>query len=638
MTLPRATAVPEAADDALGAHPERANRVALLLDRTSLAIGLVILVQAIWFTAIMAGGWYTEADLPNLGAATDHALSWQYLSGSVGGHFGAPGRFLYWVLNRTAPLSWALTIAIRVVLQAVATLLLWRLLLLLVGRRPWLVVLVLLYALNPLLVPGLAWLTSGLGLAAGQVTVLLMLIAHVRYTRGGRLRWAVLTPMLALLSLALADQTLCCLILLPLLSLGFLHTGSLRQRLAGAGRRWPGWVGLVIAMLAFAAFYLSGSYNTGTNRFGAAAAWSIARSEWLEVFGPAFAGGPWRWAWNPHAYVAYSTPSTAAVLTGQLVFFVLLVLSFRVRGWQAVLAWAIPAAIAISGVILVGRGRYDVLGTFVSPLLRYSFYLALALPIGAALAFAPALDEVPETEPVTITGPKQPSRPQELPAWLIAAGVVAMLGASLLSSAVFADRYWKNSSHAYVTNLLASARAGGPRLNVYDTDARPDVMSFLEPNHYISDILGLAGVPVRYGSGDSEPLVADTDGRLVPAVFYRSADAAGPGRPGCGTYIHGAGDFKIRLSTPLTGRDWFLRLELYQPHANTFTVSVQDAYGKSIPLAGDAKITAASKLVTVIRRLSYSSPVSVSVHSGDPATNFCLVHTFVGVPLPKAKQ
>ncbi len=167
----------------------------ITLDSTTVAVAVLVCLQAIWLAVILGRGWYTEADLPNLGAATGQPLDWHYLSASVGGHFGAPGRLMYWLLNRLAPLNWQLTVLIRLLLQLIATLLLWRLLLRLVGRKPWLVALLALYALNPILVPGLAWLTSGLGLAAGQVLVLLMLLAHVRYTRHGRLRHAVLTAL-----------------------------------------------------------------------------------------------------------------------------------------------------------------------------------------------------------------------------------------------------------------------------------------------------------------------------------------------------------------------------------------------------------------------------------------------------------
>jgi hypothetical protein len=612
----------------------------ITLDATAVAVGALVCVQAIWLAVIMGRGWYTEADLPNLGAATGQPLDWHYLSASVGGHFGAPGRLMYWLLNRLAPLNWQLTVLIRLLLQLAATLLLWRLLLRLVGRKPWLVALLALYALNPILVPGLAWLTSGLGLAAGQVLVLLMLLAHVRYTRHGRLWHAVLTALLALAALSLADQTLSCFVLLPLLSLGFLHQGDLGQRLRQAGRRWPGWLALVVAVGGFVLVYLAGSYNTGTSRFGPAAGWSIVRTEWLDVIGPSAIGGPWRWANNVDAYISYADPPTAAVLLGQLALVVLAVLSYRARGWRAVPALAVPVLVALSGVLVVGRARYDVLGTFVAPLLRYSFYLPLALPIGLALAFAPSLDEVHARAEAGVRTesavPAGPADQRELPRPLVVAAVVAALVLSTFSSARFAARFWQNDGHRYVNNLVASARAGGPELSVYDSDARPDVLAYVEPNHYVSDMLRLARVPVHYNGPASNPLVADLEGRLRPSSFFRSADFATPSKPGCGVYVHGVGSWRLPLTRPLPAKDWFLRLELYQPRSNSFTVSVLDGAGRPLALTGGSAVSASGQLAAVIRRVDFGSPATVLLRSTSAATNLCLAHSYVGVPLVKA--
>jgi hypothetical protein len=618
----------------------------IVLDSTSYAMVAVTIAQAVWLTVILSRGWFTEADLPNIGAASGRPLSWQYLSDPIGGHFGAPNRLLYWLLNRAAPLNWQLTVAVRVVLQAVATVLLWRLLVLLIGRRRWLPVLLLGYAVNPVLIAGLAWFTSGLGLVSAQVSVLLMVIEHVRYTRDGRLHHAVLVAVLAVLSLTLADQSLSCLLLLPLLSVGFLHRGSLRQRLDAARGRWPGWLTLAAGLLILAGYYLSGPYNTGSQHFGPAAAWSIVRTEWLDVIGPSFAGGPWRWRWAGDSYLPFAVPPTAAVLVGQLALFAVVLLSYRARGWSALLSWTMPFSVALIGVVLVGRGRFDVLGTFVTPLPRYSFYLALTLPIGAALAFAPALDEVEPGGPVAperdarsgskaTSGPDARSEQLPVPRSVVAAAVIAVLGASLVSGARFAGRFWQNDARQYVANLVTGARAGGPNLSVYDTDARPDVMSYVEPNHYLSDILRLAHVTVSYNGPAINPYAADNDGRLGPSVFFGSADFAGPGKPGCGTYVRGVGTWPLQLSTPLGFRDYFLRLELYQPHPNAFSVRVLDRQGRSLASTGGSAVSSTGSLVAVIRRLEFGSPATIVLSSTDPATNLCLTHSYVGVPLAR---
>ena len=301
---------------------------------------------------------------------------------------------------------------------------------------------------------------------------------------------------------------------------------------------------------------------------------------------------------------------------------------------------------------MVGRARYDVLGTFVAPLLRYSFYLPLALPIGLALAFVPSLDELHARDEL-LAGNELPARDQvaapaessgvdsdrparlELPRSLIAVVTVAVLALSTFSSARFAARFWQNDGHRYVTNLVASARAGVPELSVYDSDARPDVMAYVEPNHYVSDILRLAEVPVRYNGPASNPVVADLDGRLRPSSFFRSADFATPSKPGCGVYLHGVGSWRLALSRTLPAKDWFLRLEFYQPQANSFTVSVLDRAGRPLALTDGSAVSATGQLVAVIRRIDFGAPATVLLRSTSAATNLCLTHSYVGVPLVK---
>jgi hypothetical protein len=635
-------------------------------DLSTLLIATIVIAQAAWLSIIIGRGWYTEADIPNLAAGNGQRLNWDYLSSSVGGHFGAPGRLIYWTINRAAPLNWPLTVAIRVGLQAIATVLLYRLLVTLVGRRRWLALVVACYAFSPLLLPGIAWLSSGIGLTASQVFVLLTLSAHVRYTRSGRARHAVQTGIYLLLAIIFSDQALLTVLMLPILSLGFLHSGSPAERLRASCRSWFGWTMVVAAVGVFAGFYLSGDYNTGSSHFGPAPAWEVARLEWLEVLGPALVGGPWRWASNAEAYVSYARPPVAAVLLGQLAFLVLLVAGMRSTGRRATVAWMLPVAVGIGGVLLVGRGRYDVLGTFISPLLRYSFSAAVALALGVALSLAGTREEADLAEPnpdesaaekpdlgesdvvdsagaePVEGGPRRGIGVREAPKSLTVAVTGLMLAGSIVSGVTFAKRYWQNPAEPYVRNLLASARAVGPRANVYDSAISGDIVPYLEPNHYVSDVLGLAGVHLTY-QGQSKPedpasetLVVAADGRLVRAMFLPSADAEGPAKPGCGTYIGGKGTWTIPLSAELSVKDWFLRLELYEPRPSTVSVQVLDRDGTVLRLSGGGQVLRFSRQVEVMNiRLPISAPKAVVVHSDSAATTLCLVHTYIGVPLPK---
>src|SRR5205807_4796015 len=121
---------------------------------------------------VMNRGWYLQSELSNLADARGKALTWSYLSQSIGGHFGPIGRFDYWLMSRYAPLNYPLTAAVRVAFQAVTTVLLYRPLVLVAGRRWRNMTIIALYAFSPLLLPGLVWLSSGIGLAQAQALVM----------------------------------------------------------------------------------------------------------------------------------------------------------------------------------------------------------------------------------------------------------------------------------------------------------------------------------------------------------------------------------------------------------------------------------------------------------------------------------
>jgi hypothetical protein len=210
------------------AEPTDRSREVRSADRFRLALGAIVIVQAIWLGALMSRGWYYQADFSNLAQATGRPLSWSYLSLAQGGHLGIPGRLAFWALNRTIPLNYPATIVLRALAQAAATFLLARLLVLLVGRRRGVLVIVVLYALSPLLVQSTLWLTSAIGFLGSQLFVLMALHCHVRYAVTRKLRWALITAVALFSATLIAEQSAVIAVVLPMLSIAFLHDGTFR--------------------------------------------------------------------------------------------------------------------------------------------------------------------------------------------------------------------------------------------------------------------------------------------------------------------------------------------------------------------------------------------------------------------------
>ena len=335
---------PDGADDTDGTDAS----VLLAVSREQLVVALIVVAQALWLGLVMLRGWYSAADLPNIAYATGRPLGWDYLSSTLGGHFGVAQRSIYWLLNRAAPLEWWVTVVLRLVFQALATVLLWRLLRALVGYRPWLFIVLALYASSAYLVPGLAALNSGLGLSISQACLVGALLAHVRYHRGRRLADAAVAAVLVLLMLAFAQGSLPTLVIFPVVSIAFLSTGPWRGRLADELTLWPGWALLAGALAVLAAFYvIGGDYNSPSSEFTPRDALWMVGQAWVAVLGAALLGGPWSYYVLPDQWSAYADVPIVLAVAGQLALLALVVLSVRRTGPVALVAWAIPAWVAV---------------------------------------------------------------------------------------------------------------------------------------------------------------------------------------------------------------------------------------------------------------------------------------------------
>ena len=82
------TGAPDGADDTDGST----RSVLLAVSREQLVVALIVVVQALWLGFVMLRGWYSAADLPNIAYANGRSLDWDYLTSTLGGHFGVAQR------------------------------------------------------------------------------------------------------------------------------------------------------------------------------------------------------------------------------------------------------------------------------------------------------------------------------------------------------------------------------------------------------------------------------------------------------------------------------------------------------------------------------------------------------------------
>ena len=221
-----------------------------------------------------------------------------------------PGyRLMFWLQASVDPLGYQQTVVARVLLQTVAVGLLYRLLVLLFGRRPGVPVMVGLYAVNPLIVANLTWLTTAACLVPAEIAAILALDSHVRYTVTGRLRWAAAAGLALLAGMCFWEKTAIIGVILPILSLGYLSSGPVRSRLADLLRHWRGWLLTAVPPLLFVAYFLANHFGGSAHGIGAGDLVGVIRTAWLRLVVPALFGGPWHWFDAGNAYVSWSSPT-----------------------------------------------------------------------------------------------------------------------------------------------------------------------------------------------------------------------------------------------------------------------------------------------------------------------------------------
>jgi hypothetical protein len=610
------------------------------LDRFSLAVAAVVAGQAVWSAVLMAQGWYYEADFSNLAAATGRPLTWGYLSQSQGGHLDVLGRAVFWLLNRVAPLNYPLTIGLRVLAQAYATYLLARLLVLLVGRRPGLPCVLVLYAVSPLMVQSVLWLTSSVNFLLSQIFVLWALLAHVRYSLTRRFVWAGATAAAMFAATLVAEQAAVAALALPILSLGFLHAGTARQRLVATLRSWPEWALVAGPIAVFVLFFLgSGRYDNGHLHVGVHAFAVSVWQEWTATILPAMIGGPFRWYAAPGQYFSLADPSAWTRVLAAVVVALFVAHTVRRTGARALLAWAIPLLVGTVGIMVVAVGRYAGFGSIIARQYEHAAFVAVPLALGTTLALWRAEPERIRARlapvPAAEAGGRSRRASRHAHRRPVAAAVLsaAVLAASLVSAGSYTQRWSEGPSRAFVDNLRANLRAAGPTVNLFDTEVPATVMPAIADYRRISDLLPLLGASAHYNRGHA-PRIVDSRGGLRPAVFLSSAAVdTGGSNAFCNDVITSTG-VNLQVLVPRPRRnEWFVKLSYFEQFPSVVYVQAVDGHRRVDPVGG-ARVLLADRLGTVYLRLPSSSPTALVVRGGSPSTRVCITALTVGYPFP----
>ena len=542
-------------------------------DRWPVARGVVWFPAFLVVAQLAVRGWVAARgnffgdDLILEGRAAGLPLfSAEFLLYDHNGHLMPGGFLLAGGLTDWWPLQWWAPALSLVLLQALASLAVLRLLRLLLGDRPVLLVPLALYLFSPLTLPGFAWwaaavyalpLQAGLAWVAGDAVLLV---------RTGRRRYAVTGTIAIALSLAFFAKA----VIVPLFALALAvlmaraagDPTPLRSMLRRAAPLWVGSLG-VTAVWVWAYTSLVGSPVAGKPFSVTEAAGPVVGGV-VEGVLPALLGGPWQW-YRTTGSPTVAAPPVELVAVACAVWLAVIVTSCR-RRRGAWLIWLLAAGhIAFSATLMVAGRFAEGLADVVSLALRHFSDSAVVVAVAVALILlAPARDD-------------RPARPLLTPrGWrlLVPAAVGLFVVSSLWSTLTFAQRWTDLPAGDYLANARASLAAAGPAPLLDQAVAEDVLWGVAHPANLASNVLAPLEQRPPFATWTSELRLIDESGTVVPARLGLSQVTEPGPVPDCGHLVSGDAVTPVPLEDGVYAWPWTVQLDYFANRDGVLQVSL----------------------------------------------------------------
>ncbi len=339
---------------------ELAGSVRWLRANAVLAAGLLLIgAQVLWKAGLLGQSFFRLDDYLYLENASTQGLTWKYLTWVDAGHLDVVGSAIVWVLVKISPDDWTLASAATLVLLAGTCFALLRMLRTLFGDRPGVILLLVLYLLSPLSLPGLTWWTVTLEQLPLQLAIFCAVTAHVHYLRTREFRHAAAAAAWLAVAMLSAFQGAAVPLLLFALTSAFFGRGSGRarcgRRCASTGERGVFTSRLTAAYVPLYLIRLTTSTVGLTKPPTFADVLDYAGTLLRETFLPGAFGGPWRWGASGVTALTAPPPALAWMSWVLAVIIVLVSVMYTWRAWRA---WAILAGwLVVVDIVPVLAGR-----------------------------------------------------------------------------------------------------------------------------------------------------------------------------------------------------------------------------------------------------------------------------------------
>ncbi|SDH74132.1 PEP-CTERM protein-sorting domain-containing protein [Nonomuraea jiangxiensis] len=582
-----------------------------------LAAGLaMVAVQLVWKYELVRQTYFRQDDFHYLIRGLRSGFTWDYLMWVDVGHLLPGGFGISWAMARLGGYNEALAHTLTIALQAGASLALLRLLWLLFGARPAILVPLGLYLVTPMTIPSLSWWAAVLETLPLQLALPMALSSHVLYARDGRVRHLLAACGWIGFGLLFFVKAAFVPVLLFVITVGWLRPA--RRRL------WPAWALYAGILAAYSWVFFTGLYgsvqlndSTQTPRLPSAGvagefAWILA----TRALVPTALGGPWEWRPIGDDYAMAATPEPAAwIALGVAAVVVGVSVLYRRRAW---LAWLVLLGyFLLADVVPVLLGRIELLGPGVLGYeLRYLAATAMVLAVVVGLAFIP------------LDGEERPwsrrSRPPARLRWAWVPLAAVVTAGSVWSVAAYADRPLGRTARSYVLTAeraLAQVPEGTVVLDTYVPPAVAAPAFFHEYALHSSVLSVPAPRPVtwvwRLAGPVRDPLTFDERGRLRP-VALRGLTIP----QGASCVPVGGNEVRFPLPAPLRGGDWTVQIS-YLNAAET-TLSVRLGLGR-------AEVTAGRDLGRTFATIGGEGD-HLAISAAGPGA--CVGEVRIGVPVP----
>ncbi len=524
------------------AVPQESSEAAEWLRNNSIVLAAIALIAGqLWWKAHLLTQFYFRQDDFEI---MDHALSSRFSLGFLFSINGGQGRLtpgdlgVTWVMVRLSLYDWTLASIFTIALLAAAGFAMLRVLWLIFGKRPAILIPLAIYLFSPLTLPGLSfWATTMLWLPL-QVSILMALGSHMKYLRSGRFGHAIAAAAWLAVGMLFDEQGMLVPLLVFAVTAGyFVPGGWLRAAREAIATYWQAWVLYGVLMVSYIVLFVIElqSSTQQPHRPGLFSGVLALISTMSRVsFVSAAFGGPWSW-YSPggdYGYAVETTPATQ-ICWALAIIVIGLSLWYRrhaLRAWLILVCWLLLADLGPVVIARVSAISATLLGLDLH-------YLADAAPILAlclGLAFWPVIGEERPYRSAT------PSRRLLTPVSCVA------VGCFLASSIWTGNLYLKDTSSAVPRSYIATARVAlaeaHPGTVIVPGTTPSNVMfgGYLGSAAQTSRVLGPlapSSSRIRFTTQPkgliSNLMIFDSLGRLLPAVEIGTVSARPPTKRGC---------------------------------------------------------------------------------------------------------